>query len=485
MHNLSAVQLHDQFLSGKLTAVEITTHFLNRIEKYDKSVGAFLVVFKEKALKKATELDQKRASNQPLGKLAGVPVAIKDNIHIDGELTTCGSKFLTNYKAVFDATVTRLIEEADGIIIGKTNLDEFAMGSSTENSALQITRNPWDLNCVPGGSSGGATAAVAARFAPLSLGTDTGGSVRQPAAFCGVVGFKPTYGRVSRYGVIAFASSLDQIGPIAWNTEDIGMIMEVLGKHDKRDATSMAIHAEDYLAVLKDGIKGKKIGVPWAFIEGVSKDVKDTFMESIEVYKSLGCEIVDIDLNILKYSVATYYIIATAEASTNLARFDGIRYGQRSKRATTLDEVYDYSKSEGFGPEVKKRILLGTYVLSSGFQDAFYKQATKVRAKIIEEFSKAFDKVDLIATPVAPNAAFSFNAIQEPLKMYLQDIYTIGVNLAYLPAISIPCGFTKEKLPLGFQLIGAKRDDVLLVRMAHAYEKLKPYGEQVPALFQE
>lgn len=485
MHNLSALQIRDQFQKGQLSAKEIATYFLKRIETHDPEIGAFLTVYNERVIKKATELDEKKKAKGTLGKLAGVPIALKDNIHINGEITTCGSKFLANYRAVFDATVTKLLEKEDALIIGKTNLDEFAMGSSTENSAFMKTKNPWALDCVPGGSSGGSTAAVAARLVPISLGSDTGGSVRQPAAFCGVFGFKPTYGRVSRYGVVAFASSLDQIGPIAWNSEDIGLAMEVLGKPDKKDATSLAQHGEDYLSFLRDGIKGKKIGVPWEFIEGVSEEVKAIFKESIEVYKKLGCEIVDIDLNILKYSVATYYIVATAEASTNLARFDGIRFGVRSSKATTLDEVYDLSKAEGFGPEVKKRILLGTYVLSSGYQDAFYKQATKVRAKIIEEFAKVFGTVDLIATPVAPNAAFQLNTIQDPLQMYLQDIYTIGVNLAYLPAVSIPCGFTKEKKPLGLQLIGAKRDDVLLVRMAHAFEQQKPYGHQVPSKFSE
>lgn len=482
LYQLSARTLRKQFIEGTVTAEEIVSHFLSRIEQHDDKVGAFLSVYREKAIKKAKELDLKKQTGKHLGRLAAVPIAIKDNIHVNDEITTCGSKFLMNYRAVFDATVTKLLEEEDAIIIGKTNLDEFAMGSSTENSALQKTRNPWNLACVPGGSSGGSTAAVAARFCPLALGSDTGGSVRQPAAFCGVVGVKPTYGRVSRYGLVAFGSSLDQIGPISWNTEDAAMIMEVIGTHDPNDATSLAYHHEDYLGMLDGNIRGKKIGVPWEFIENVNAEVKANFLQSLQVLKDKGCEIVDLDLNILKYSVATYYIIATAEASTNLARFDGVRYGVRSKRATSLEGVYDFSKGEGFGPEVKKRILLGTYVLSSGYQDAYYKQATKVRTKIIEEFNEAFKKVDAIVTPVAPNAAFLSGTIQEPLQMYLQDIFTIGVNLAYLPAISVPCGFTRDKLPLGLQLIGAKRDDVFLMRMAHTFEKEKPYGKEVPTL---
>jgi aspartyl-tRNA(Asn)/glutamyl-tRNA(Gln) amidotransferase subunit A len=483
MYKETAASLHQLFLDKKLSAVEIVTYFLQRIEKLDGKIGSFLTTFPETALKKAHALDQKRERGERMGKLAGVVVGLKDNIHIKGEITTCGSKFLTNYRAVFDATVTRLLEGEGAIIIGKTNLDEFAMGSSTENSALKMTNNPWDLNSVPGGSSGGSTAAVAARLCPIALGSDTGGSVRQPAAFCGVVGFKPTYGRVSRYGLVAFGSSLDQIGPIAATVEDIGMVMEVLGQHDPHDATTLPIHSEDYCSLLNTPIKGKKIGVPWLFLEDLKGEVKERFLEALEVMKSLGCEIVDIDLNVLKYAVATYYIIATAEASTNLARFDGIRYGVRSQKAQTLDQIYDYSRTEGFGSEVKKRIFLGTYVLSAGYQEAYYKQAAKVRVKIIDEFNKAFEICDLIATPVSPTVAFTKGAIRDPLEMYLQDIYTIGVNLARLPAISIPCGFDREKKPFGFQLIGAKRDDVFICRMASAYEKVTSYGSEIPEQF--
>lgn len=483
MYKETARKLHQRFIDRQLSAEEIIHYFLKRIEAFDSQVGAFLSVFPERALEKARALDKKRAEGRKVGCLAGVVVGIKDNIHVAGELTTCASKFLTNYRAVFDATVTRLLEEEDAIIIGKTNLDEFAMGSSTEHSALKETSNPWNLATVPGGSSGGSTAAVAARLCPITLGSDTGGSVRQPASFCGVVGFKPTYGRVSRYGLVAFGSSLDQIGPIATSVEDIGLVMEVLGQCDCHDATTFPSHREDYLSLLETSIKGKKIGIPWEFLEDLKGEGKQRFLESLEIMKGLGCEVVDVDLNILKYAVATYYIIANAEASTNLARFDGVRYGVRSKRAQNLEQVYDYSRTEGFGPEVKKRIFLGTYVLSAGYQDAYYKQASRVRVKIIDEFNRAFEHCDAIATPVSPTVAFRKKAIQDPLEMYLQDIYTIGVNLARLPAIAVPCGFNQEKMPFGFQLIGAKRDDTLLCRLAHAYEKAAPYNLEIPPEF--
>lgn len=484
MHKLTACQIHNHFLKGTFSCEEIVSHFLRRIEKSDPKIGAFLATFPDQALKRARAIDHKKALGKPLGRLAAIPIGLKDLIHIKGEITTCGSKFLTNYRAPFDATVTRFLEEEDAIILGKTNLDEFAMGSSTEHSALKRTSNPWNLACVPGGSSGGSSAAVAARLVPLAFGTDTGGSIRQPASFCGVIGFKPTYGRVSRYGLVAFASSLDQIGPLASATEDIALAMEVIGRHDPHDATSLPIHREDFLAALEAGTAaGKKIGVPWAFLKDLAPQVKELFLSSLEVLKEQGCAIVDVDLDILKYSVATYYIIATAEASTNLARFDGVRYGNRSPRAKTLKELYEFSRSEGFGQEVKRRILLGTYVLSAGYQDAFYKQATKVRIKMIDTFYKAFEQCDVIAMPTSPMSAFPKGAIQDPLQMYLQDIYTIGVNLAYLPAISVPCGFDEQQKPLGIQFIGARREDVLVCRMAHAFEKATTYAQKIPPEF--
>jgi aspartyl-tRNA(Asn)/glutamyl-tRNA(Gln) amidotransferase subunit A len=473
MHNLSAQELHKHFLDGKYTAVQIVETFLNRIKKLNPKVGAFLTVFNERALDKAKKLDEKKANGEKLGKLAGIPVAIKDNIHVKDEISTCASNFLTNFKAPFQSTVCDLIEEADGIIIGKTNLDEFAMGSSTEHSALQKTHNPWDLKCSPGGSSGGSAAAVGARLVPIALGSDTGGSIRQPASFCGVVGMKPTYGRVSRFGLVAFGSSLDQIGPFAKSAEDVALIMEVIGKHCAKDSTSIQQPAQELTNKLKSAIKGLKIGLPTKFLQNLDEEPKQIFEKAIETYKDLGAEIIDVDLSILKYSIAVYYILATAEASTNLARFDGIRYGRRSEKAQTLDEVYDFSKEEGFGPEVKRRIMLGTFVLSSGYQDAYYKKAQKVRTLIIQSFKKAFESCDLVAMPTTPGCTFETGSIQDPLKEYLEDIYTIPANLAGLPAISVPNGFSKEEKPYGIQLIGPQLHEASVLQAAYAFEKAR------------
>ncbi len=349
------------------------------------------------------------------------------------------------------------------------------MGSSTENSAYKTTYNPWNLKCTPGGSSGGSAAAVASRMCLIALGSDTGGSIRQPSALCGIVGFKPTYGRVSRYGLVAFGSSLDQIGPLAASTEDVALAMEVMGRHCPKDSTSNADEPENYLGHLPESLQGKKIGVPWQFLSGLAEEPKQVFLNSLETLKSLGAEVVDIDLSILKYSLAIYYILATAEASTNLARFDGIRYGVRSPRAKTLDEVYDFSKEEGFGQEVKRRIMLGTYVLSAGYQDAYYRKAQKVRTLIIDSFRKAFEACDCVATPVTPFAAFELGSIKDPLQMYLEDIYTISANLAGIPAISVPCGFSSEGKPMGIQLLGPQKQDLRVLQFAHAFEKrVKP-----------
>lgn len=470
MHTLTARALRDKFLNGEVTAVAITKHFLDRIEKHDSKIGAFLHVLKERALSQAEKLDAKRASGQKMGKLAGIPIAIKDNIHISGELSTCASKFLSNFKAPFDATATKLIEAEDGILIGKTNMDEFAMGSSTEHSAFKTTHNPWDVKCVPGGSSGGSAAAVAAGFAPLALGSDTGGSIRQPASLCGVVGFKPTYGRVSRYGLVAFGSSLDQIGPFASNAGDAALLMEVIGKHCENDSTSLNVPADEYLNTFDGTLKGKTIGVPWHFVEGLKPEARKLFEKTIESLKSYGCTIKDIDLSILKYSIATYYILATAEASTNLARFDGVRYGVRAKEAKTLDQVYDLSKEDGFGAEVKRRILLGTFVLSAGYQDAYYKKAQKIRTLMVRRFKEVFSECDLVAMPTSTDAAFEVGAIQDPLQMYLEDIYTIGVNLAGIPAVSVPVGFIKGK-PFGIQFMGPQKADVAVLHAADALER--------------
>lgn len=483
MHTYTATRLHDEFVKGTLSAKEIAQTYLSRIEKYDPKLQAFLAVYAEKILKQAELLDVKRSKKEPLGRLAGVPIALKDNMHVHGEISTCGSKFLTNFRAPFNATVTDLLEKEDALIIGKTNLDEFAMGSSTENSAFQKTKNPWKLSCTPGGSSGGSAAAVAARLCPLALGSDTGGSIRQPASLCGIFGFKPTYGRVSRYGLVAFGSSLDQIGPFATSVEDIALVMEIIGKHCPMDSTSIPKEPDMILKEMKRPIKGMKIGVPWQFLEGLEPEYLHSFKASIDLLKSLGAECVDVDLSILKYSIAVYYILATAEASTNLARFDGIRYGVRSPRATTLDEVYDFSRQEGFGDEVKRRIMLGTFVLSSGYQDAYYRKAQKVRTLILQKYKEAFQRCDLIATPVSPFAAFEIGSIKDPLQMYLADIYTIGANLAGVPALSVPSGFTKDKRPIGLHLTGPQLHDAAVCRAAFAFQENSSFHKELPTEF--
>lgn len=487
LHTLTALELHKKFCAGDYSATEIVTYFIERIEKHNEALGAFVTILSERALEKAQKLDQKKARGETLGKLAGVPIAIKDNIHIEGVATTCSSRFLTNFTAPFDATVTKLIEEEDGLIVGKTNLDEFAMGSSTENSALFPTRNPWNLKCSPGGSSGGSAAAVAARLVPLALGSDTGGSIRQPASLCGITGFKPTYGRVSRFGLVAFGSSLDQIGPLAANTEDAALLMEVIGRHCDRDSTSLPLEAESYLekmAAAKD-LSGMKIGIPSTFLEKLTGKPRETFDKACETIKELGAEFVEVDLNLLKYAIAIYYILATAEASTNLARFDGIRYGVRSKNAETLDQVYDMSKEEGFGTEVKRRIMLGTYVLSAGYQDAYYKKAQKVRTLMIEQFEKAFKSCDLIAMPATPSGTFELGSKKDPLQMYLEDIYTVGSNLVGSPTISIPCGFLEEDKPFGLQLIGPQKGDTEVFAAAAAFERATDFHTRHPEMANE
>lgn len=480
--NASAHEIHTAFIEGSISAIEIVQFFLSRIDKFDSNTQAFIKVLKEEALHKAENLDQKRASNKPLGKLAGIPVALKDNIHIEGVNTTCSSKFLENYRAPFSATVTRLLEMEDAIIIGKTNLDEFAMGSSTEHSAFFPTKNPWSLDSTPGGSSGGSAAAVAGYLSPLALGSDTGGSIRQPASFCGVVGFKPTYGRVSRFGLVAFGSSLDQIGPFARSVTDSAKIMEVLGQHCLHDSTSIPEMPQNYLDNLKTNLEGKTIGVPWSFLKNLNENSLQHFEKTVDILKDLGAKIIDIDLSILEHSVSVYYILATAEASTNLARFDGIRYGKRAK-ADNLRDVYFHSKEEGFGPEVKQRILLGTYVLSSGYQDAYYRKAQKVRTLITDAFSMAFKQCDSVALPCTPTSAFKLGAIQDPLQMYLQDIFTIGANLAGLPAISVPSGFDSDEKPLALQLIAPQKHDVDLHSYAYAFEQAINIFPKIPKGF--
>ncbi len=483
MYRLSVIELSNQFSRGDLSATEIASFFLRRIEDYDGRVSAFLSVFAERILDKAGRLDEKRARGEKLGLLAAVPIALKDNIHLLGEKSTSGSRFLSNYIAPFSATVSDLIEKEDGLIIGKTNLDEFAMGSSTENSAYHPTYNPWNLDLSPGGSSGGSAAAVSARLVPIALGTDTGGSIRQPASFCGVVGFKPSYGRVSRYGVVAYASSFDQIGPLATNVEDIALMMEVIGVHCDKDSTSLSIQESSYLKPLSRSIRGSRVGIPRNFLKDLPASTQDHFDKNLKILEELGCSLVDIEMKLLNYSLAAYYILVTAEASTNLARFDAIRFGVQAKEAASWEEIVDISRQKGFGQEVKQRILLGTYLLSSGFQEAYYRQAQKVRSLIIGEFQNAFEQCDLIATPTSPSSAFPIGSIQKPLEMYLQDIFTVPANLAGLPAISIPSGLSSEGAPLGLHLMGALLKDQKVLNVAYHFEQATSFSKAIPTLF--
>ncbi len=483
MEHLDAIDIHKQFLEGKISAEEITLSFLKRTQELDKHIGAFTSRCDERALARAKELDQKKKRGEKMGKLAGIPIGIKDNIHVKGEISTCGSKFLTNYKAPFSAVAVQHLQAEDAILMGKTNCDEFAMGSSTEKSAIQKTYNPWNLNCVPGGSSGGSAAAVAARLCPIALGSDTGGSIRQPASLCGIVGFKPTYGRVSRYGLVAYGSSLDQIGPLTTSVRDAALTMEIIGKPCHLDSTSLQEASHISVEGLNKPLPAPlRIGVPYQFLQGLNPEAKETFENSLQVLKSKGATIVEVDLSILEHAIATYTIIAFAEASTNLAKFDGIRYGNRSKRAKNLQEVYMYSKEEGYGEEVKRRILIGTFVLSAGYQDAYYRKAQKVRTKIIQSYAKAFETCDLIATPVSPFVAFEMGSIQDPLQMYFQDVYTVSINLAGLPAISVPAGFSKNGLPIGFQLIGPQKQDNRVLHVAEHFERATRFNTKLPSL---
>lgn len=471
MYKKTALELRSDYAKGSFSAEEAISYFLKRCDAHGKTLGALIRTLPERALKQAKALDAKKASGKKLGKLAGVPIILKDNIHIKGEITTCASKFLEHYRAPFDATVTKRIEEEDGIIIAKANMDEFAMGSSNEKSAFFPAKNPWDLERVPGGSSGGSAAACSAGLAPITFGSETGGSVRQPAALCGLYGLKPTYGRVSRFGLVAFGSSLDQISPFARSAKDIALSLEVAAGPCNEDSNSVQEPTEPYLDELETSIQGKKIGVPFSLLEGLDKEIREKMDSALNVYKSLGCEIVEVHLDLIKYSVPLYYVIATAEASTNLARFDGIRYTTRSTKARTLEEVYEYSKAEGYGAEVKQRILLGTFVLSAGYQDAYYRHAQKVRTLLIQDYKKAFKTCDVVILPTAPSAAFKLNAIQSPVEMYKQDLYTISANMTGIPAINIPVGLTKSGLPTGIQIQGPQMCDARVLRYAHAFEK--------------
>lgn len=477
---LTVHELMDKLKNKELTSTQITQSYLDRIEEKEDDVKAFVTILKEEALKQANEIDKKRESGEINSKFAGIPIGIKDNMCTKGVKTTCSSHMLENFVSPYDATVVEKLNNENIIDLGKLNMDEFAMGGSTEYSYFKKTANPWNLNKVPGGSSGGSAAAVAANMVPWALGSDTGGSIRQPSSFCGVVGLKPTYGLVSRYGLVAFASSLDQIGPITKDVEDAAILLNIIAGHDEKDTTSANIEKKDYTANLKNDIKGKKIGVPKEFFgEGINEEVKETLKQAIETYKKLGAEIEEFSLDIAQYSLATYYIIACAEASSNLGRFDGIRYGYRAKEFGSLKELYRKSRSDGFGPEVKRRIILGTYVLSSGYYDAYYKKAQQVRTLVMNEFQKAFEKYDIILTPTSPTVAFDIGSkSNNPLEMYLADICTVSVNIAGLPGISIPCGVDKEGMPIGMQLIGNKFEEDKLLNMAYAFEQVTKFREK-------
>jgi aspartyl-tRNA(Asn)/glutamyl-tRNA(Gln) amidotransferase subunit A len=475
IEQLSARELRDQIATGQVKSVAATEAVFATIERYEAVVGAYISTFEEQALAKAKEVDEKVAVGEEVGPLAGVPVAIKDVMCTTFGATTCASKILENFHAPYNATAVEKLLAADAVIVGKTNMDEFAMGSSTENSGLKRTVNPWDTSRVPGGSSGGSAAAVAARICFAALGSDTGGSIRQPASFCGVVGLKPTYGRVSRYGLVAYGSSLDQIGPVTHTVSDCALMLNVIAGHDPADSTSVdekRAPLVDYLAKLDEPVGGLKIAVVPAFNAGADEQVLKSISEAIEVYKSLGAEVIEVDMPHLDYAIAAYYVIATAEASSNLARYDGVHYGHRTQNPADYVEVYSKSREEGFGKEVKRRIMLGTYALSSGYYDAYYLKALKVRNLIREDFVGAFGKCDCIMMPVAPTTAFKIGEkVDDPLQMYLSDIYTIAANLAGIPSISVPCGFDEKGLPIGLQILAPAFAEDRLLRIARMFEK--------------
>lgn len=478
----SAMDQSRAIQNKEVSAVELTKASLERIKSLDEKLGAFNSITEETALETAKKVDEKVAKGEELPLLAGVPLALKDNMNLIGSKTTASSKILENFVSPYNATVTQKLLNNLVPIVGKANLDEFAMGSSNENSAFKKVHNPWDLNKVPGGSSGGSAASVAACEATLALGSDTGGSIRLPASFCGIVGMKPTYGKVSRYGLIAFASSLDQIGPFSRTVEDSAALLEVISGYDKHDSTSLKLPVENYRNTLNNDIKGMKIGVVKELIsEGLSPDVEKAMKAAIDTYKSLGAEIVEISLPNLKHSIGIYYILATAECSSNLARFDGVRYGHRTEDASNLLEMYCKSRAEGFGPEVKRRIMLGTYALSSGYYDAYYKKAQQMRRVVTEDFLKAFAQVDVLISPTCPNTAFDLGArTEDPLAMYLTDIATISANLAGIPALSVPAGFDSDGMPIGLQIMSPQLTEAKLFNVAHKFEQEHDYYKQLP-----
>ncbi len=473
LYELTVHELLEKLDNKEITLEDIIKSYIDRINDKEKDVQAFVTITDKEALEKVKTIKERNT------KFEGIPIGIKDNMCIKGTKTTCSSKMLENFVAPYNATVIEKINDEGIISLGKLNMDEFAMGASTEYSAFKKTRNPWNLNTVPGGSSGGSAAAVAANMVPWALGSDTGGSIRQPSSLCGVVGLKPTYGLVSRYGLVAFASSLDQIGPITKDVTDSAMLLNLITGHDEKDSTSVNIEKKDYTEALKEDVKGLRIGVPKEYFgEGINEEVKTSVKEAIKKYEEMGAIVEECSLDIADESLAVYYIIACAEASSNLGRFDGIRYGYRTKNFSSLKDIYRNSRSEGFGAEVKRRIILGTYVLSSGYYDAYYKKAQKVRTLIKKEFEKLFEKYDVLLTPTSPSVAYEIGSkSNNPLEMYLADLCTVTVNIAGLPGISVPCGVNSNGMPIGMQLIGKHFDEETIIRAAYTYEQATKFRE--------
>ena len=482
--DLSLLELSQRLADKACSSVEATETALARVGAVEPRIGAFLRLTEDAARAQARSSDERRARKEALGPLDGVPLALKDILCTKGVETTCASKILKGFVPPFDATVVERLRAAGAVLLGKLNMDEFAMGSSNENSAFGPVRNPWDLSRTPGGSSGGSAAAVAAGEAFGTLGTDTGGSIRQPASLCGVCGIKPTYGRVSRFGVVAYASSLDQVGPFARTSEDCAAILSAIAGHDPKDSTSAPQAVPDWLSEAKRGVAGLRLGLPREyFVEGTDPQVEAAVRAAAKELEKLGATLVEVSLPHTRYAVATYYLVATAEASSNLARFDGVRYGHRAQGATGLLEMYEKTRSEGFGPEVKARIMLGTYALSAGYYDAYYLKAQKVRTLIRDDFLEAFGSCDAILTPTSPTAAFKLGEkVDDPLQMYLSDIFTISCNLASLPGLSVPCGFTKEGLPIGLQVLGRPFDEGTLFRVGGAYQQATDWHARRPKL---
>ncbi len=484
LHELTIKEADEQLQNRTISAGELTGAVLDRIKQVEAKVDAYVTVNEDEALAQAARVDKLRQKGETLPALAGIPIALKDNLCTQGVLTTCSSKILNNFVPPYNATVVEKLKAREAVFIGKANMDEFAMGSSCENSRFNPTHNPWDLKRVPGGSSGGAAAAVAADECLAALGSDTGGSIRQPASFCGIVGLKPTYGLVSRYGLVAFASSLDQIGPLTKNVTDAAILLSAISGHDKRDSTSIDQPPIDYSKALHNDLEGLKIGLPQEyFVDGLDKEVKESIMAAIKIFEDKGAVVQEIHMPHTKYAVATYYILATAEASSNLARFDGVRYGYRHPEYGNLIEMYENSRNQGFGAEVKRRIMLGTYVLSSGYYDAYYRKGQKVRTLIKADFEKAFTEMDLIITPTSPTAAFGLGEkTEDPLQMYLSDICTISANIAGIPAISLPCGLNSEGLPIGLQLMGNYLQEEKLLQAAYAFEQTTEHHKAKPTI---